>query len=843
MSTPSFVLAAVLAFLSTMPLMGAAPAVPTKGESPRVDCFGDSLPPGAVARLGTMRLHYSHAAAFSPDGKTLATAGIRFLRLWDLATGKEVRRLDMPAYLVSTRFPTPTLAFSRDGRTVAVCHEVGIQLAVWRVDHPRPLFSSFVRRNGVGHSLQSSRILFSADGKTLFTGNDRSVHGWDTATGQERFQLQHSKKMATRVSTVVFSCDGKHFATASTEESEVRVWDTKTGRQLHVLHGPKGYGTHCVAFNHDGSLLATGGDDHMVHLWDMKRGKEIRTLDGPLSKVVAVAFSSDGKELAIARVGRESSTIHLWEIGAARRRPRKVLAAPGVTALEYSPDGKTLAWIYQGQMVRLLDTATGVERLPFASHSAWVNAIAYAPDGRLIVTGSDDSTIRLWEADTGKLRGVLHGHKEAVSSLAFSPDGQWLASASADKTAMLWNVAKRDRRFVIDGHGTAVRLVAFTPDGRSLIVGGADQVLHHHDVRTGKETRKTTRVGPLRRMPVTLSPDGTLLARGGKPDEEDSDAFLVQEADNGKQLLSGNTSSVLTSLAFSPDGRTLVSGCLTETILWELASGKERARLLGLGSRHGGLLFSADGKRLACGGFEVDSDRSWPVAVWELTTGRQLAAFDGHEEVVRALAFAPDGKRLVTSSDDGTTLVWDLDASARRGPHPLLSYWPTRRTLTAKDLEDSWAKLAGADAFQAQQAIWSLAGAPGLSIPSFRTHLPAATAPARVAALIADLDSDSYRTRQKANAELAALGPLAEPQMRKKLTEKPSLEVRRRIELLLRMLPKKNIQAVRAVEALEQMGTPEAIALLRRLADGPKDARMTQEAKGSLERLSRRARP
>src|SRR5690242_10848361 len=112
MSTPSVMLGAFLTLLPTLPLLGAPPK---KSETARVDSYGDPLPPGAVARLGTVRLRHSHCMAFSLDGKLLATAGHKFIRLWETATGKEVRRAPLPESLETVLHVT----FSPDGRKIA----------------------------------------------------------------------------------------------------------------------------------------------------------------------------------------------------------------------------------------------------------------------------------------------------------------------------------------------------------------------------------------------------------------------------------------------------------------------------------------------------------------------------------------------------------------------------------------------------------------------------------------------------------------------------------------------------------------------------------------------------
>jgi hypothetical protein len=161
-------------------------------------------------------------------------------------------------------------------------------------------------------------------------------------------------------------------------------------------------------------------------------------------------------------------------------------------------------------------------------------------------------------------------------------------------------------------------------------------------------------------------------------------------------------------------------------------------------------------------------------------------------------------------------------------------------------LERLWSDLGSDDAAKAYRAIWGFVNASKEAVPFLDKHLaPAAPAdPKRVAGLIRDLDDDRIAVRKKATVELGSYGELAEAPLRKALDGKPSLEVRRRLEYLLQRIEQQivggeSLRAVRAVEALEQMGTAEARRLLEKLARGTPEARLTQEAKASLVRLVR----
>jgi hypothetical protein len=193
-----------------------------------------------------------------------------------------------------------------------------------------------------------------------------------------------------------------------------------------------------------------------------------------------------------------------------------------------------------------------------------------------------------------------------------------------------------------------------------------------------------------------------------------------------------------------------------------------------------------------------------------------------------------DGRRLVSGLADSTLLVWEV-AAAPPGK------------LSAEDTRRAWDDLGCPDARRAYQARGALAATPTEAVSFLKEHLQPAKAadPQRLRRLLADLDSEQFAVREKAQEELARLGDLAEPSLRRALEGQPSLEVRRRVQALLDRLrgpvtQPKLLQLLRGVAVLEDAGTPEARRLLEELAGGAAEARLTREAKGALRRLDLR---
>jgi hypothetical protein len=246
------------------------------------------------------------------------------------------------------------------------------------------------------------------------------------------------------------------------------------------------------------------------------------------------------------------------------------------------------------------------------------------------------------------------------------------------------------------------------------------------------------------------------------------------------------------------------------------------------------LAFSPDGRTLAWA-----AERGPAVHLVELASGRERHRFRGHGGPVKTLTFSADGNALVSGSEDTTALVWDLAGKCGT----------PREAVKPDDGESYWGDLAADDPARAYRAMRRLGASPAEAVAVVRRRLQPTHAvdEKRVAGLLADLDSNEFAVRESAQKELEKFGEVAAPACRKTLRGDPSAEVRRRLDALLEKEAREarepspdRLRALRAVEILERIGTPEAQQALRLLAAGAPGARLTREAKASLERLARR---
>ena len=248
---------------------------------------------------------------------------------------------------------------------------------------------------------------------------------------------------------------------------------------------------------------------------------------------------------------------------------------------------------------------------------------------------------------------TLVGHKRDVYGVAFSPDGKRIVTAGFDNTARVWGAGTGQELFALKGHTCWVVCVAFSPDGNHIVTGAGEWGFRDTSPRgeakvwdavTGQELVNLSGLSsPV--WSVAFSPDGKRIVTG----LQDQTA-MIWDAETGRDVLAFKCGGELSSVAFSPDGNRIITAGGTAK-LWDAGTGREILALKGHSVRC--VAFSPDGKRLVTG----SEDQT--ASIWDAGTGQELLTLRGHASWVWSVAFSPDGQRIVTGSWDNTVRVWD----------------------------------------------------------------------------------------------------------------------------------------------------------------------------------------
>jgi WD40 repeat protein len=669
-------------------------------EKPRLDLYGDSLPKGAISRLGSIRYRGQDSiqnVGFLP-GELVVVTPDRGLRYYEAATGKLRRKVPVGVPWVNSSAMTrdrkwlALTGFHFDDKRAAYLYYLKVLDAA--TGKPR---LSIERTEEVGGS-----VAISDDGLTVATAEEQGhLRLWDVAAGIEI--LDNSLDGLQRVGCMAFSPDSAVLAIGGVDK--VALWRWTAGEEpqkVGIGDGKYARYSRTAAFAPDGATLVLGSDGGptrvtLIDVASRTVAAELGADEDRWRYTSDVAFSPDGTYLAAIQSGGDGGRVIFWD-HRAKRRLRTFETSRGATNLAFSPDGRMLAAASNWEnTLDLWDVETG-RRIPggLVGHETGPGFIRFLDGNRQVVTAGDDGTIRVWETQTGRqIRSFAHrssGDSETtpwIRGFALSPDARLAASSSLDDTVRLWDVGTGQEIYRLPGHGRlgGHRTLAFTSDGRRFVSWGDDMRVYLWDVATGKAVEEyllqpsgvkvpdpddpsSRESGMFSRSAQSgLSPDGSRLAL-------DLGSIYIFDTATGKELLKLDPEpGYRIDLAISPDNRFLLTSRWGRPVETKLADGRvhsssEKNHVVALRRLDGGAIvkeivlpeggagpvaFSADGSRFAIGVGQADP----LIRIFDTSSTQERARITGLESVPTCLAFSQDGKLLAAGLRNGTGVIWD----------------------------------------------------------------------------------------------------------------------------------------------------------------------------------------
>jgi WD40 repeat protein len=827
------------------------------------DLFGDPLPIGAIARVGSSRLlHYgAGSVAFSADGNTIITIGDDgTVRFWNALSGK----LKQSTKLCSSPTPRQNLGLWSNGDKAVGFN--GDSLVTWETSSGKEL----KRLVGAQRQAPSRVARFSLNGTCAIAALGQCVTISDCEKGTLRHLTlgfdEYTANQKGEWEPLCISPDGNLLAVKQLTGQALTIWHVAKGNRLARINVK----ATIAAFSPRNNVLAAvcdsdGGCDQCasLHLFDLKNAAQLYQV--PLSGGVpfsCIGFSPDGKVIAVANVNgvalrNSGNGCELRRLTGTHTRP--------LTTFCFSPAGNLLAGVDSAQ-VHIWETASGKEVHELPTPNEPPDQVAMSPKGELCATASaGEGAVTLWEGATGQLihKWFVESARSSIVALFFTPDAKTLIVGQSNGSVISLDIKKgaisRRRQFTdkhrlygeqsrfiyfhvmsdevhaftleqISGHKQRLRACVWTPDFGSYLMGGrADSVTV---------------------LSTTCLPTASRL---GCCAFGETIAFLTGEgiaiADLKRGLCTVRIPGQWRSLAASPDFTLL--GAIAALPAGEGLGVKERAekvevfealtcqRICSLAAgpvNH--FAFGPDNQTL------ITIDRQgitlWDLAsempIRHLTFPNELRLANG-ESLVATTIVAADATRALTALKDGTSLVWQVPLCREQAaPGTAKTHW--------EEANRPWADLASSDAKVAYTAMWRLVHMPASATAMLAKKLARndKVENAKVRRLIRDLDDEDFFARERATQALAQMGLSVVPDLRLVQCEEKSPEVQARVEALLARLvsappSQDTIRRIRAISILERVGSKEAVSLLHELARGPSASMETQEAKRALERL------
>lgn len=536
-------------------------------------------------------------------------------------------------------------------------------------------------------------LAFSADDNLLVTGSiDGELCLWQW---QENNQLFNQQAHTTIIESVAFSPNGQLIASSSRDQT-VKLWDVSTGQCRLTLHSPHGTIKN-IAFNQNSQKLF-GCLEKQIICWDVQTGR-CSILVTHTSRITAMAVSGDSNILSFGCV---EGTINVWDTNSCTLMESLTTNSGIILSVVVTDEEKILASSLTNKTLKIWNVDTRCCSEDLSAQSYKFSLIAISRNGLTLATGSGEKIIKIWDIHSNKYLQSLEGHLSEINTIAFSSNSQIMATGSVDRTVKLWDITTGKCLKTLQGRTDFVHSVEFGDDGK-IIASGSQHEIRLWDVSSGQ---CITNISEYKDWlySLALSPDGQLLACANLGnDNHIIRLWQVQYLHRGngfhtpEKILQGHTDNIW-SIAFSPDGKIIVSGSSDRTVkIWDSQTGQCLNTLLGHTRPVLSVAFSPNGQIIAsCGGHSIiklwdvttgeciqtiqevasyilkfsphnyilaSGNTSGVIKLWDVRDGQLITTLGRYGNPIISLAFSPDGQILAGGGFDGTVTLWNLSTN------------------------------------------------------------------------------------------------------------------------------------------------------------------------------------